>query len=124
VTDAKQSREVEVPFVIVKRPVQVTLAPQKASPQPAGEEISFSVTVVGFLEPRYEFYVKTGDKREVAQAASEKNTWTWNVAAEGTYTVGVVVADATQSKEAEIPFVIEKRLEKKLGAPDKKEIPK
>jgi outer membrane protein assembly factor BamB len=124
VTDAKQAREVEVPFVIVKRPVQVTLAPQKASPQPAGEEIPFSVTAVGFLEPRYEFYVKTGDKREVAQAASEKSTWTWNAAAEGTYTVGVVVTDATQSKEAEIPFVIEKRLEKKLGAPDKKEIAK
>ena len=124
VTDAQQSREAEVPFVIDKRPVQVTLTPQKASPQPAGEEIPFSVTVVGFLEPRYEFYVKTGDKREVAQVASEKSTWTWNAAAEGTYIVGVAVTDATQSKEAEIPFVIEKRLEKKPEEPDKKEIPK
>jgi outer membrane protein assembly factor BamB len=124
VTDAKQSREAEVPFVIDKRPVQVSLTPQKVSPQPAGEAIAFSVSAVGFIEPRYEFYIKTGDKREVVQAASEKSTWTWNAAAEGTYTVGVAVTDAAQSKEAEIPFVIEKRLEKKSEEPAKKEIPK
>jgi outer membrane protein assembly factor BamB len=124
VTDAKQSREAEVPFVIEKRTVQVTLTPQKASPQAAGEEIPFSVTVVGFFEPKYEFYVKTGDKREVARTASEKSAWIWNATAEGTYTVGVAVTDATQSKEAEVTFVIEKRPEKKPEEPEKKETPK
>jgi outer membrane protein assembly factor BamB len=128
VTDAKLSREVEVPFVIEKRPekkdIPVSLTPQKASPQPAGEEIPFSVSAVGFSEPRYEFYVKTGDKREVVQKASEKSAWTWHAAAKGTYTVGVTVTDAKQSREVEIPFVIEKRPEKKPGKPEKKETPK
>jgi outer membrane protein assembly factor BamB len=124
VTDAKQSREAEIPFVIEKRPVQVSLSPQKASPQPAGTEIAFSVSAVGFIEPRYEFYMKTGDKREVAQAASEKSAWTWQPSAEGSYTIGVKVTDATQSKEAEVTFVIEKRPEKKPEEPAKKETPK
>ena len=124
VTDAKQSREAEIPFVIDKRPVQVSLAPQKVSPQPAGEAIAFSVSAVGFIEPRYEFYIKTGDKREVVQAASEKSAWTWQPAAEGSYTLGVTVADAKQSKEAEVTFVIEKLPEKKPGKPIKKETPK
>jgi len=128
VTDAKESREAEVPFVIEKRPekkdVPVSLTPQKTSPQPAGEDIPFSVTVVGFSEPRYEFYIKTGDKREVVQAASDKNTWIWHPSVDGSYTVGVKVTDAKQSREAEVPFVIEKRPEKKPEEPEKKETPK
>jgi hypothetical protein len=111
-------------LVLLSREVQARLSPQKASPQPAGEEIPFSVAVVGFFAPRYEFYVKTGDKREVIQKASEKSTWTWYAETEGAYTVGVAVTDAKQSREAEVPFVIEKRPEKKPEEPEKKETPK
>ncbi|HEX2695153.1 MAG TPA: PQQ-binding-like beta-propeller repeat protein, partial [Acidobacteriota bacterium] len=111
-------------LVLLTKEVQVRLSAQKASPQPAGEEIPFSVSVVGFFKPRYEFYVKTGDKREVAQKSSEKSTWTWYAAVEGAYTVGVAVTDAKQSREVEVAFVIEKRPEKKPEEPEKKETPK
>ncbi len=102
-------------FILLKKQVQVTLTSQKASPQPAGEEIPLSAAALGFFEPRYEFYVKSGDKREVVQKASEKGAWTWYAPAEGAYTLGVTVTDAKQSREVEIPFVIEKRPEKKPG---------
>ncbi len=116
-------------LVLLKKEIGVRLTAQKASPRPAGEEISFSVSAVGFFKPRYEFYVKTGDKREVAQKASEKSSWTWYAEAEGAYAVGVAVADAKLSREAEIPYVIEKRPEKKPEEPKKegskkKETPK
>lgn len=128
VTDVRQSREAEIPFVIEKRAEKkdgpVSLTSTKASPQPAWEEISFSVTVTGFTEPRYEFYIKTGDKREVVQTASEKSAWTWKPTAEGSYAVGVTVTDAKQSREAEVPYVIEKRPEKKPEEPIRKETPK
>ena len=110
-------------LVLLRKEVQVRLSAKKASPQPAGEEIPFSVSFVGFVEPRYEFYLKTGDKREVIQKASEKSTWTWYAATEGAFTVGVAVTDAKQSREAEVPFVIEKRPEKKPEEPEKKETP-
>jgi outer membrane protein assembly factor BamB len=111
-------------LVLLKKEVQVLLSAQKASPLPAGDEIPFAVSVVGFFNPRYEFYVKTGDKREVIQKASPKSTWTWYAETEGAYTVGVAVTDAKQSREAEVPFVIEKRPEKKPEEPEKKEMPK
>jgi outer membrane protein assembly factor BamB len=117
--------------VFLKKDVQAALSAKKTSPQPAGEEIAFTVSAVGFYLPRYEFYVKSGDKREVAQKASEKSAWTWFAAAEGTYVVGVSVTDAKESRESEVPFIIEKRPEKqplvgpvKPEGPEKKETPK
>ena len=110
-------------LVVLKKDVQVLLSAQKISPQPAGGEIPFSVSAVGFFKPRYEFYIRSGDKREVAQKASEKNTWTWYATAEGSYVLGVTVTDAKQSREAEIPYTIEKRPEKKPEEPEKKEMP-
>ena len=110
--------------VFLRKDVQVVLSAKKASPQPAGDEIPFTVSVVGFHLPRYEFYVRSGDKREVAQKASEKSAWTWFAAAEGSYIIGVSVTDAKQSRESEVPYVIEKPSEKKKEETEKKETPK
>ena len=98
-------------FVYLKKDVHVLLSAQKESPQPAGDEIPFTASAVGFFKPKYEFYVKTGEKREVIQEASEKDTWTWYADAEGSYSVGVNVTDEKQSREIEIPYVIDKRPE-------------
>jgi hypothetical protein len=77
-----------------------------------GEEILFIASTIGFFKPNYEFYLKTGEKREVVQKASDEDTWTWYAEAVGSYSVGVNVTDEKQSKEIEIPFVIEKRPDK------------
>lgn len=111
-------------LVLLKKQVQVTLASRKASPQPTGEEIAFTASALGFFEPRFEFFVKTGDKREIAQKASEKSAWSWFAPAEGSYTVGVTVTDARQSREASVTFIIEKRPDKKPDEPVNKETPK
>lgn len=110
-------------IVFLKKDVRAVLSAKKASPQPSGEEILFAVSVVGFHLPRYEFYIKSGDKREVAQKASEKSEWTWFAAAEGSYVVGVSVTDARELRESEVPFVIEKRPERTLVGPEKPEGP-
>jgi outer membrane protein assembly factor BamB len=96
-------------FVYLRKDVQAVLSAQKASPQPAGDEIPFIASAIGFFKPNYEFYLKTGEKREVIQKTSEKDTWTWYADAEGSYSVGVKVTDEKQSREIEVPFVIDKR---------------
>lgn len=120
----QDSQKDEGTLVLLRKQVQVTLASKKTSPQPVGEEIAFTAAAVGFFEPRFEFSVRSGDKREVAQPASEKSTWNWYAPAEGSYTLGVTATDAKQSREAEVTFVIEKRPEKKPEKPVKKETPK
>jgi putative nucleotidyltransferase with HDIG domain len=104
-------------FVYLRKDVQALLSAQKASPQSVGDEIPFAASAIGFFKPNYEFYLKTGEKREVAQKASETNTWTWYAEAEGSYSVGVNVTDEKQSREIEVPFVIEKRSEKIVESP-------
>jgi len=104
-------------FVYLRKDVQALLSAQKTSPQSVGDEIPFTASAIGFFKPNYEFYLKTGEKREVAQKASDTNTWTWYAEAEGTYSVGVNVTDEKQSREIEIPFVIEKRPEKIAESP-------
>jgi len=96
-------------FVYLKKDVQALLSAQKASPQSVGDEILFIASAVGFFKPNYEFYLKTGEKREVVQKASDEDAWTWYADAVGSYSVGVTVTDEKQSKGIEIPFVIEKR---------------
>jgi len=96
-------------FVYLKKDVQALLSTQKASPQLVGDEILFVASAVGFFKPNYEFYLKTGEKREVVQKASDEDAWTWYADAVGSYSVGVTVTDEKQSKGIEIPFVIEKR---------------
>jgi hypothetical protein len=104
-------------FVYLRKDVQALLSAPKASPQLVGEEIPFIASAIGFFKPNYEFYLKTGEKREVVQKASEEDTWTWYADSEGSHSVGVNVTDEKQSKEIEIPFIIEKRPDKIVESP-------
>jgi len=92
----------------MKKVVQMTLSSSVSSPQFVNQEISLSVTTVGFHLPQYEFYIKNGEEKNIVQAASDKSTWPWFPSQPGSYTVGVTVSDEKVNKQAEIPFVIEK----------------
>ncbi len=91
----------------MKKVVQLTLESSVVSPQYANREISLFATTVGFHLPQYEFYIKNGEEKNVVQAASDENTWSWFPSEPGLYTVGVSVSDEKVSKHSEIPFVIE-----------------
>lgn len=93
-------------LVFLKKQIQVFLSPSKASPQKAGGEITFTASAAGFFEPRYEFYLRKGDKAEVVQEKSEKTAWTWFPEKEGEYVVGVLVVDGKERASAEVPFRI------------------
>lgn len=98
----------------LKKVVQMTLSSSQVSPQFVNQEISLSVTTVGFHLPQYEFYIKNENENEkekekiVIQAASDKSTLSWFPSEPGSYIVGVSVRDEKVNKESEIPFVIEK----------------
>ncbi|MGD2295723.1 MAG: PQQ-binding-like beta-propeller repeat protein, partial [Candidatus Aminicenantes bacterium] len=92
----------------MKKTLQVTLTPSLTSPRLVNEEIVFSVATVGFHQPEYEFFVKTGGEKEIVQAESDRNTWNWFPNQAGDYKVGVKVWDEKEEKEVEVPFVIEK----------------
>jgi len=104
-------------FVYLKKDVQALLSTQKTSPQLVGDEIVFVASSVGFFKPNYEFYLKTGEKQEPVQKASEEDSWTWYAEEAGSYSIGVQVTDEKQSKTIEIPFVIEKRPDKIIESP-------
>jgi len=95
-------------LIFLKKEIKVSLNSSKPSPQKIGEEIGFSASAVGFFRPRFEFYLKTGDKIEVVQKESEKNSWAWFPEKEGTFVVGVRVVDEKEMAEAEISFEIVK----------------
>jgi len=94
-------------IIQMKKLVQLTLESSVVSPQYANQEILLSVTSVGFHLPQYEFYILNGEEKNVVQAASDKNTWSWFPSEPGLYNVGVTVSDEKVSKHSEIPFVIE-----------------
>jgi len=93
-------------LVYLKKQVKAFLIASKISPQEPGEEIILTASFVGFFRPKYEFYLKEGEKREVVQPESEKNTFTWFPPKEGTFTVGVKIKDEKETAEAEVPFEI------------------
>jgi len=93
-------------LVFLGRMVEVKLSPSLASPQPAGTEIRFTASAVGFERPKFEFMVHRDGEKIVVQKASEKNSWVWFPEKEGDYHVGVKVKDAWQEKEVELAFVI------------------
>lgn len=120
-------------LVFLKREIRAALTPAKLSPQPEGEEIPFTAEAVGFFEPTYEFFVKSGETRTVLQKASTKAAVSWFPEKAGAYAVVVKVADEKTSLEAEFPFVIDKKPEivpekppdkvpEKKDPPPKKEI--
>jgi outer membrane protein assembly factor BamB len=106
-------------LVYLKKQVNALLSPNKASPQEPGEEINFTASFVGFFRPKYEFYIKEGEKKEVVQPESEKNTFTWFPPKEGSFTVGVKIRDERETATAEVPFDI-----KSTTPPVKQEIKK
>lgn len=95
-------------LVFLKKIVKVTLIPSTESPLEAGEEVTFTAKATGFFQPKYEFYLKTEEKREVVQEISEKGSWTWYPETPGVYSVEVKVVDAKEEAETEISFTIEK----------------
>ena len=106
-------------IIQMKKVVQITMVPSVVSPQFVNQEISLSVTAVGFHLPQYEFYIRNGEEKKVAQAASDKSTWSWFPSQPGLYTVGVTVSDEKVNKQSEIPFVIEKIKSKATLYPSK-----
>ena len=102
-------------LVFLKKVVQVTLAPSKKPPLEIGNEVTFTASAAGFFQPKYEFYMKIGDRKEVVQEISEKKSWTWYSEKAGVYTVGVKVVDAKEKVEVEIPYTIEKEVMEGAG---------
>ena len=103
-------------LIYLSKQVKVILSPMKESPGKVGDEIGFTATTSGFFLPKVEFYVKEGDKSEVVQKESDKNTFIWYPQKEGTYVVGVRVGDGREKAEVEVPYTIEKK-----GAAEKKD---
>lgn len=101
----------ETKLAVLRKDVGIVLSSQKSSPQPMGEEISFSVKAVGFFKPKYEFAVVNAEGREIVRKETETESWIWYFDAEGSYVVKVKVMDEKQTKETQIPFVIEKKKE-------------
>ncbi|MFC2167024.1 PQQ-binding-like beta-propeller repeat protein [Acidobacteriota bacterium] len=94
-------------LIQMKKVVQSSLESSVVSPQIANQEILLSVTTVGFHLPQYEFYIRSGEEKNVVQATSDKSTWAWFPSQPGTYTLGVIVSDEKINQQSEIPFVIE-----------------
>ncbi len=103
----------------LKKLIQLTLESSVVSPQYANQEISLFATTVGFHLPQYEFYIKTGEEKNIVQPASDKSTWSWFPSQPGLYTIGVTVNDEKLNKELEIPFLIEKEKPKVSFLPSK-----
>lgn len=94
-------------FLLFLEPdISVTLSSSLPSPQKIGTEIIFSVEAMGFDEPRYEFFLQTGDRKEIVQRESGRNTWTWLPLFPGDYVVGVRVKDKRKSRESTLTFQV------------------
>jgi len=96
-------------LVFLEKVIKVSLKSSMESPQSVGKEIVFTVSVVGFHKPEYEFYLREGEEERIGQERSEKKSWAWFPEKEGNFIVGVRVVDKKESREAEIPFVIKKK---------------
>lgn len=95
-------------IVLLKKQVRVILSSAPESPQAVDTDILFSADAVGFFQPSFEFFLTEGEVRRTVQEESEKSQWAWFPSEPGDYSVGVVVRDERQTKEAEIPFVVER----------------
>jgi outer membrane protein assembly factor BamB len=113
----------ESELVFLAPEVRVSVEADKASPQPAGAEVVFTAKAVGFFRPRFEFFVQSGETRTVAQKESERGRWTWFPEKAGEFKVGVRVADEKQTREAELPFVIQEKADQ-AGTAGPKEVKK
>jgi outer membrane protein assembly factor BamB len=97
-------------LIFLEKEVKAGLSASLESPQPAGTEIAFTATAVGFYLPRFEFFLRGNEEgRTIVQEESGLNSWVWFPEKEGHYLVGVRVSDERQSREAEIPFEVAKK---------------
>jgi outer membrane protein assembly factor BamB len=110
-------------LVFLTTEVRVSLEADRASPQPAGAEVVFTAKAVGFYRPRFEFFLRSGETKTVAQKESERGRWAWFPEKAGTFTVGVRVADEKQVREAELPFVVGEKTDQ-AGTAGPKEVKK
>jgi outer membrane protein assembly factor BamB len=94
-------------LLFLKKIIRVSLKPSKNSPLKVGEEVAFTASARGFYLPKYEFYLKKGNEKEIVQERSEKESWVWFPEKAGEYVVGVRVTDEKESASAEIPFKVE-----------------
>lgn len=95
-------------LILLKKIVKATITPSKPSPLKLGDDVTFTASATGFFQPKYEFYLKIGERIEIVQKISAKNSWSWFPEKEGTYVVGVRVVDAKEEATREISFTIEK----------------
>ncbi len=95
-------------LVRLQKLVKVELSASPPSPAPAGAEVVFTASAVGFHLPKYEFFIRRESGTTVGQAASGKSTWAWFPENEGKVTIGVKAADARESREFEMSFEIAK----------------
>ena len=95
-------------LIFLKKVVSVLLSATLPSPLKEGQEVTFGAQGIGFFKPQFEFSLKTGDKVEVVQAASEKTQWIWYDSKEGIYTISVKAKDEKEMGETSLTYVIEK----------------
>lgn len=93
-------------LLLLEPHIEVTLSASQPSPQKVGTEIVFVAEAIGFDEPRFEFFLQTGGKREIVQADTSRNSWVWLPLAPGDYLIGVKVKDKKKSQEKTISFKI------------------
>jgi outer membrane protein assembly factor BamB len=93
-------------LVYLGKQINVNLTSSLTSPQPAGTEVSFNASAMGFYRPRYAYTLRRGEESAVVQTESTRNSWVWFAEKEGQYTIKVKVSDEKQVREAEMPFEI------------------
>ena len=114
-------------LIFMQKEVKVSIVAAETSPLNVNEEVVFKAEVAGFYLPQYEFYshrfmkinfgffpflmVPFTLEREIIQAKSEDNSWSWYPEKEGIYKVEVKVEDEKEILEAEIYFEITKSVE-------------
>ena len=114
-------------LIFMQKEVKVSIVATETSPLNVNEEVVFKAEVAGFYLPQYEFYshrfmkinfgffpflmVPFTLEREIIQAKSEDNSWSWYPEKEGIYKVEVKVEDEKEILEAEIYFEITKSVE-------------
>jgi outer membrane protein assembly factor BamB len=95
--------------VYLRQEVEVKLTASLPPPQPAGTEISFLASPVGFYLPKFEFSIRSETDEVIVQKESDQDSWTWYPEKEGNFTIGVKVRDRKRTMEAKLPFVIIKK---------------
>ncbi|MDD8019795.1 MAG: PQQ-binding-like beta-propeller repeat protein [Acidobacteriota bacterium] len=93
-------------LAFIKEP-QLLIEASPSSPQLPGQRIVVTVKASGFSQPKYEFYLRSGEGQEkLRRKGSTSNTWTWFPVKEGEYTIVVKVTDKKLTRRAELRYNI------------------